>query len=137
MSQKTCSPGVVDLGALMPSSPLLVNGRSRAPRAEAPGARPDVLLFAKVSGSAYTALRSRGAIQQLVDIVGQYRSGSGRGISPDRAASHRFNQAVALHLDNSFDDAEHIYKEILRTNPRHFGALHLLGVIQCQRGHHA
>jgi predicted O-linked N-acetylglucosamine transferase (SPINDLY family) len=46
----------------------------------------------------------------------------------------RFMQGVALHQQGAMADAERIYQEILRQQPRHFGALHLTGLIACRTG---
>ncbi len=45
-----------------------------------------------------------------------------------------FTRAVALHRHGDIGSAERLYREILREQPRHAGALHLLGVIHLQRG---
>ena len=44
----------------------------------------------------------------------------------------KLNQGVALHRQGKLADAERCYGEVLRRQPNHFGALHLLGVIACQ-----
>ena len=46
-------------------------------------------------------------------------------------------QAVALHQQGRLDEAEPLYKKVVAANPRDFDALHLLGMLQLQRGHHA
>ena len=43
-------------------------------------------------------------------------------------------QAIALHQQGRQDLAEPLYQEILRIQPEHFDALHLLGVIALQKG---
>jgi protein O-GlcNAc transferase len=43
-----------------------------------------------------------------------------------------FNRALALHQQGKLADAERIYSEVLRQQPNHFDALHLLGVIAVQ-----
>jgi protein O-GlcNAc transferase len=45
-----------------------------------------------------------------------------------------FADAVALHQAGRLMEAEPLYREVLRVQPRHFDSLHLLGVIHCQRG---
>ena len=45
-----------------------------------------------------------------------------------------FNRGLELHLRGQFAEAEKIYKSILKTEPKHFDAAHLLGVIALQRG---
>jgi len=42
--------------------------------------------------------------------------------------------AVHLHQSGHLARAEHAYKEILKAQPRNFDALHLLGVIEIQKG---
>ncbi len=50
-------------------------------------------------------------------------------------ASAKLRQAVAFHQQGQLGPAEALYREILQTDPRHFDALHLLGVIALQTGH--
>jgi tetratricopeptide (TPR) repeat protein len=45
-----------------------------------------------------------------------------------------FARAVALHQRGDTQSAEQLYRQILRQQPRHAGALHLLGSIHLQRG---
>jgi protein O-GlcNAc transferase len=53
--------------------------------------------------------------------------------SPAAAALQaKFNQAVALHQQGRLPEAERIYQEVLRQQPNHFDALHLLGVMAVQ-----
>ncbi len=51
------------------------------------------------------------------------------------ALQDKFDQAMALHQQGSLAEAERIYREILRQQPNHFGALHRLGVIALQTRH--
>lgn len=44
-------------------------------------------------------------------------------------------QAVALHQNGKLSEAEPLYRDILRIDPNHADALHLLGVIAHQTGH--
>ena len=46
----------------------------------------------------------------------------------------RLHQALALHRQGQLAPAQTIYQEILRRQPRHFDALHMLGVMAAQRG---
>ena len=48
------------------------------------------------------------------------------------ALQAKFNQGVALHQQGRLAEAERIYEEVLRQQPNHFDALHLLGVIAVQ-----
>jgi predicted O-linked N-acetylglucosamine transferase (SPINDLY family) len=45
-----------------------------------------------------------------------------------------FGQAVALHQAGRLMEAEPLYHKVLQAHPRHFDALHLIGVIHYQRG---
>jgi len=49
-------------------------------------------------------------------------------------ASDLLGQAVRLHQQGRFDAAQALYRRVLEINPRQFDALHLLGVIERQRG---
>jgi tetratricopeptide (TPR) repeat protein len=51
--------------------------------------------------------------------------------APSRA---EFDEAVRLHQGKRLAEAEEIYRRVLAADPRHAGALHLLGVIDIQRG---
>ena len=44
------------------------------------------------------------------------------------------NQAVSHHQAGRYADAEQLYRKILASNPNHFDALHLSGVLACQAG---
>jgi len=46
-----------------------------------------------------------------------------------------FTRALAFHQNGRLSDARTLYMEILRKNPDHFDALHLLGVSEHQIGH--
>ena len=48
------------------------------------------------------------------------------------ALQAKFEQGLALHRQGKLADAERIYREVLQQQPRHFDALHLLGVIALQ-----
>ncbi len=48
-----------------------------------------------------------------------------------------YERAVALHRGGQLDEAAALYREVLTGEPAHFGALHLLGVIEGQRGRYA
>lgn len=51
------------------------------------------------------------------------------------AISATLKQALALHQQGRFNDAERLYRRVLQSQPRHFDALHLLGVLARQGGH--
>lgn len=65
------------------------------------------------------------------------------GISKEEAAHSQrsrqvqawLQQAVALHRAGRLSEAQSLYQEILRIQPRHFDSLHLSGVIAMQMGH--
>ena len=46
----------------------------------------------------------------------------------------RLQQALALHRGRKLEDAERLYREILAEEPRHFDALHLVGLVQYEMG---
>jgi predicted O-linked N-acetylglucosamine transferase (SPINDLY family) len=45
-----------------------------------------------------------------------------------------FQQALALHRSGRHDEAERLYREVLAAAPRHFDALHMLGVLEYAKG---
>ena len=49
-------------------------------------------------------------------------------------ASDLLGQAVRLHQQGRLEQAQALYRRVLEINPRQFDALHLLGVIERQRG---
>jgi predicted TPR repeat methyltransferase len=49
----------------------------------------------------------------------------------------RYERALALHRGGQLDEAAALYREVLANEPEHFGALHLLGVIEGQRRRYA
>jgi tetratricopeptide (TPR) repeat protein len=52
-------------------------------------------------------------------------------------SSQGFQRAVKLHQQGKLDQAERIYTAILATQPNHFDALHLLGMLRSQQGRNA
>jgi tetratricopeptide (TPR) repeat protein len=46
-----------------------------------------------------------------------------------------FTEAMALHQEGRLAEAERLYRDILRHQPGHYDALHLLGVVALQSGH--
>jgi protein O-GlcNAc transferase len=46
-------------------------------------------------------------------------------------------QAMAHHQANRLTEAEQVYRKILRSQPKNYDCLHLLGIIHHQRGEHA
>lgn len=49
-------------------------------------------------------------------------------------ANTKLQQALSLHQQGRFAEAEALYKQILQIQPQHFDALHLLGVLRYQIG---
>ena len=56
-------------------------------------------------------------------------------LTPDTAAL--LTQALAFHQAGLLTEAEALYRKLLLACPRHFDSLHMLGVIDYQRGDHA
>ncbi len=50
------------------------------------------------------------------------------------AVQEKFQKALALHQQGQLDQAQTLYEEVLETQPEHFNALHLSGVIASQSG---
>lgn len=48
----------------------------------------------------------------------------------------KLNEAIALHQQGKFEQAIALYSDILKIEPRHFDAIHLLGVIADQMKNH-
>jgi predicted O-linked N-acetylglucosamine transferase (SPINDLY family) len=48
------------------------------------------------------------------------------------ATDLKLQQAIAFHQRGMLSDATRLYEDILKQRPKHFDALHLLGVIACQ-----
>src|SRR5438034_316926 len=55
---------------------------------------------------------------------------------PHAELASAFSQALALHQAGRLAEAEKIYGQILKVQPNHFDSLHLVGVINLQRGNH-
>ena len=64
---------------------------------------------------------------------GQPQPRTPAAVAPD-ADADKLQNALRLHQQGQLDTAEVLYREILQSNPRHSGALQLLGVIAGQRG---
>jgi tetratricopeptide (TPR) repeat protein len=54
-----------------------------------------------------------------------------------RSGAPTFSDAVKLHQAGRLSEAETIYRLVLEMQPGHAGSLHLLGVIDIQRGHYS
>ena len=48
----------------------------------------------------------------------------------------KFAQAISLHQQGKLQEARTIYESIIKVSPKHFDALHLLGVVSAQSGNH-
>lgn len=48
---------------------------------------------------------------------------------------HQLQRAVLLHRQGQLAEAQSLYEDILRGQPRHVDALHMLGIIAAARGH--
>ena len=61
------------------------------------------------------------------------------GVKSNSSASlsQMIHQAVTLHLKGGRAEAERLYLQILKTDPNHFDAQHLLGVLRYQQGRNA
>jgi tetratricopeptide (TPR) repeat protein len=55
----------------------------------------------------------------------------------DAKVAKLFVDALAFHQRGRLGEAEMLYRQVLASEPWHFGSLHLLGVISSQRGDHA
>ena len=56
---------------------------------------------------------------------------------PRSSLSPAFRRARGVHDRGELDQAERLYAEILRRHPAHFDSLHLLAMLNYQRGRHA
>jgi predicted O-linked N-acetylglucosamine transferase (SPINDLY family) len=54
-----------------------------------------------------------------------------------QSLSQLLDRAIACHRQGQFAQAEALYAQILRAQPRHFDARHMLGVIRYQQGRNA
>ena len=61
-------------------------------------------------------------------VVKQGTGGTAAGVDP------LFQTAISFHRDGQLQRAEHLYREVLRQQPRHAQALNMLGVLGCQSG---
>ena len=57
--------------------------------------------------------------------------------TPRGAVAQRIEQAIALHRQGRLEDAEALYRQVLRRDPRQAAALHFLGVLSAQRRRYA
>src|SRR5882724_6727386 len=53
---------------------------------------------------------------------------------PNPVLTAKIREALALHNQGNIEAAAGLYGEILKADPAHFDALHLLGVTNLQRG---
>jgi tetratricopeptide (TPR) repeat protein len=54
--------------------------------------------------------------------------------APPASVQEKLRQGLAMHQHGRLVEAEHCYEEVLRAAPKHFDALHLLGVLALQTG---
>ena len=68
-----------------------------------------------------------------------YQPQNPRDASPTRLPKPgaAFDRALVFHQAGRLSEAEQMYRQILKDQPNHVDALHLLGVIHYQRGNHA
>ena len=52
------------------------------------------------------------------------------------AIPEELNAAIQIHQDGQLEEAAQLYQQILDDNPKHADAMHLLGVVRHQQGHH-
>jgi tetratricopeptide (TPR) repeat protein len=57
--------------------------------------------------------------------------------SPSADPQAIFDQAIAFHRAGLLNEAEQLYRQVLKTHPKSFDCQHLLGVITYQRGDYA
>ena len=57
-------------------------------------------------------------------------------VAPGLSSLPNLQSAIALHQQGQLDQAQAIYLQLLKIEPRHADALHLLGVIAYQTGNH-
>ena len=67
----------------------------------------------------------------------QKRVSNGSGSHLALELKPTFDEAVKLHQGGHLGEAEKLYRLVLEAEPKHFDALHLLGLIALQRGNHA
>ena len=70
-------------------------------------------------------------------IQGSAASGAPASLRRNAATADLINQALDAHRRGQLTEAEGLYRVVLSRDPTSFDALHLLGVIQGQRSHHA
>ncbi len=63
-------------------------------------------------------------------MTGKKNNGDSRSAS---GIQLKLSQAVAFHQSGMIDNAQILYEEIIRAEPSHFDAIHLLGVIAAQK----
>ena len=63
-----------------------------------------------------------------------FRTPSGAGGKAAAQAQAAFTQALALHQQGQLAQAQEGYQQVLKLQPRHFDAVHLLGVVAYQSG---
>ena len=67
--------------------------------------------------------------QRMVSDAGSSSESIVAGVRPFFEVPDLFQQALALHRQNHFSEAETLYRQILTIEPSHPGALHFLGMV--------
>jgi tetratricopeptide (TPR) repeat protein len=73
----------------------------------------------------------------VADSQGTCREDNIASFGPIVDITALLNQGLSFHHSGRLADAEAVYQQILKASPGHFEALHLLGIIQYQRGNYA
>ena len=82
------------------------------------------------------AFRPVRGVEQDIPLVEPENDGAHPGRRDPDIVQNMLRRAVVLHRKGNLDDAKSLYLEVLRINPDHFDALHLLGVIAARTRRH-
>lgn len=86
-----------------------------------------------------TRVESSGNRKSTAKPIGQrgVKPNKGKGAKAGKSSRRvlqELRRAISLHEDDKFDQAEEIYRAILKKEPENFDAQHLLGVLTAQNG---